>query len=207
MSEVMNEAERAQLEQSLAAAEKAMLAEKRRVVELRKRLSTMAVSDHSLEDWRGNAVHLSELFGDKDDLIVVHNMGKGCRYCTLWADGFESLRPHLENRAAFVVVSPDAASVQEEFARSRGWSFRMLADPDKSFFRSMGFLSEKDSPYPGVSTFRREGESIRRVGKAYFGPGDDFCNVWHFFDLLDPGADGWEPQYRYGEDALAEGGR
>ena len=32
--------------------------------------------------------NLVELFGEKDKLLVIHNMGQGCRYCTLWADGF-----------------------------------------------------------------------------------------------------------------------
>ena len=33
-------------------------------------------------------VRLSELFGEHDDLVIIHNMGASCRYCTLWADGF-----------------------------------------------------------------------------------------------------------------------
>jgi hypothetical protein len=35
------------------------------------------------------------------------------------------------------------------------------------------------------------------VGRAEFGPGDDFCAVWHFFDLLPEGVDGWEPRFAY----------
>ena len=27
--------------------------------------------------------------------------------------------------------------------------------------------------------------------------GDDFCAVWHMFDLLKDGWAGWEPQYSY----------
>jgi predicted dithiol-disulfide oxidoreductase (DUF899 family) len=203
----MNAEDRAALERELAAAEKALLEDKRRVAGLRKRLAAEAVEDCRFQDGAGKSVALSSLFGDKDDLIVVHPMGKGCRYCTLWADGFESLRPHLENRAAFALVSPDPPAQQAEFARSRGWTFPVLSDPDKTFFRAMGFLGEQDLPQPGVSTFRRDGDTLRRVGKAYFGPGDDFCSVWHFFDLLAEGAGDWQPQYRYGEAASAEEGR
>ncbi len=65
-------------------------------------------------------VRLSELFGDKSDLFVIHNMGRGCPYCTMWADGFNGVLPHLEDRAAFVVSTPDAPDVQRGFAEARG---------------------------------------------------------------------------------------
>jgi len=35
------------------------------------------------------------------------------------------------------------------------------------------------------------------VSDASLGPGDDFCSVWHLFNLLPEGPDGWEPQYKY----------
>ena len=50
---------------------------------------------------------LSQLFGAKRDLFVIHNMGRSCVQCTLWADGFNGLYPHIADRAAFVVASPD----------------------------------------------------------------------------------------------------
>jgi hypothetical protein len=30
-----------------------------------------------------------------------------------------------------------------------------------------------------------------------FSPGDDFCNVWHLFDLIAEGASGWLPKFGY----------
>ena len=51
---------------------------------------------------------------------------------------------------------------------------------------------------PGVSVFRKETDgTIYRVSRAEFGPGDNFCAVWHFFDLLPEGIDGWEPKLSY----------
>jgi hypothetical protein len=44
---------------------------------------------------------------------------------------------------------------------------------------------------PGVSVFRREGDSILRVSDTSFSPGDDFCSLWHFFDLLPGGVGDW----------------
>ncbi|MGI9388028.1 MAG: DUF899 family protein, partial [Methyloligellaceae bacterium] len=44
-----------------------------------------AVDDYVFSKVDGT-VRLSELFGNKDDLFVIHNMGASCPYCTLWAD-------------------------------------------------------------------------------------------------------------------------
>ncbi|HJT09252.1 MAG TPA: DUF899 family protein, partial [Candidatus Nitrosotalea sp.] len=56
------------------------------------------VNDYELLDSENRKVNLSKLFGKKKDLIIVHNMGKTCPYCTMWADGFNGLLPHLEDR-------------------------------------------------------------------------------------------------------------
>jgi predicted dithiol-disulfide oxidoreductase (DUF899 family) len=139
---------------------------------------------------------LSELFGDKEYLFVIHNMGAGCRYCTLWADGFNGILPHIENRAAFVVASPDEPAAQQKFSAARGWHFRMVSYRDAAFARDMGYRSD-NGWLPGVSVFRRRGRKIYRVSDTGFGPGDDFCAIWHFFDLLPEGANDWQPQYKY----------
>src|SRR6516164_9513796 len=60
-------------------------------------------------------------------------MGASCPYCTLWADGFNGLLPHIENRAAFVVASPDDPQAQEKFKASRGWRFPMVSHRDSTF--------------------------------------------------------------------------
>jgi predicted dithiol-disulfide oxidoreductase (DUF899 family) len=169
--------------------------QQQRLAELKRRLPREEVRDYALAGWEG-PVKLSELFGSKPDLIVIHNMGTGCRYCTLWADGFNGVRSHLESRAGFVVVSPDKADAQRAFAESRGWKFRMASGQGSTFIEDMGFRGEK-SWRPGVSTFAREGGKIYRVAKASFGPYDPFCGVWHLMGLLQDGEDGWEPQYRY----------
>lgn len=130
--------------------------------------------------------------------MVVHNMGKSCPYCTLWADGFNGVVDHLGNRAPFVVVSPDDPKTQADFRKSRGWKFEMLSAAQSDFTRDMGFAAEDGSPWPGVSTFRKDADGkIYRTAKTWFGPGDDFCAVWHLLELLPEGVDGWEPKYKY----------
>jgi predicted dithiol-disulfide oxidoreductase (DUF899 family) len=163
--------------------------------ELQQSVEPVEVSDYEFSTIEGQ-VRLSELFADKEYLLVIHNMGAGCRYCTLWADGFNGILPHIENRAAFVVASPDDPAAQQKFSTARGWHFRMVSYRDTGFARDMGYRSD-DGWLPGVSVFRKRGRKIYRVSDTSFQPGDDFCAIWHFFDLLPEGAGDWQPQHKY----------
>jgi predicted dithiol-disulfide oxidoreductase (DUF899 family) len=137
---------------------------------------------------------LSDLFGAHDDLLLVHNMGRSCAYCTLWADGFVGSLPHLLRRSAVALLTPDPPDIQRAFAESRGWPFVMVSDPDRDVARALGFATGTQS-LPGVSALHRAVDgSLVRTGRAVFGPGDDYCAVWPLFDLLQGGAGDWGPQ-------------
>ena len=120
---------RSELEREIAAVQEDLDKARRKLVNLRRRLPAEPVRDYELNGADG-PVRLSELFGDGDDLILVHNMGTGCSNCTMWADGFNGEWEHLQSRAAFVVVSPDGPEVQRAFARRRGWRFPMCRGDD-----------------------------------------------------------------------------
>ena len=162
---------------------------------LQKEILPEPVRDHIFETSNGE-VRLSELFGAREDLFVIHNMGTSCPNCTLWADGYNGAYDHLASRAAFVVSSPDPAAVQQKFAASRGWRFPMVSDPEQKFAEAMGYL-ENGTLLPGVSVFKKRNGGIVRVSDTRFSPGDDFCAVWHFIDLIPEGRDGWSPRFKY----------
>ncbi len=192
---------RSELETKIARAQEELNEARRRLVKLRRQLPPEPVRDYVLKNASGPE-RLSEMFGDKDDLILVHNMGEGCSNCTMWADEFNGVCHHLQSRVAFVVVSPDSPSVQGDFARKRGWRFPMYSAEGTTFFRDMGFQWDEEeflSGYqPGVSVFRKkEDGTLVRVAKDFFGPGDLYCGVWHLFDLLPDGAAGWDPLFEY----------
>ena len=154
------------------------------------------VIDYDLVNSENQQIKLSQLFGSKKDLILVHNMGKSCPYCTMWADGLNGLLPHLENRSAFVVSSPDEPSEQKNFSASREWKFKMVSTKGTSFAKDMGF--EQDGmPQPGVSTFYKDGDKIIRVGRDDFGPGDKYCPTFPLFDLLKDGTNNWQAKFDY----------
>lgn len=150
------------------------------------------VADYDLTDWDGRTVPLSTLFDGKDQLVLIHNMGMRCSYCTMWADGFVGILPYIERMAAFVIVSPDDAETQKACSAERGWAFRMVSSKGTSLFDDMGFETADGSLWPGVSTlYKDEDGELRRHSLASFGPGDKFCSVFSFAELLpfsqDPG--------------------
>ncbi|MBZ0188962.1 MAG: DUF899 family protein [Candidatus Obscuribacterales bacterium] len=160
------------------------------------------VEDYGFDSHQGEKTTLRKLFGDKDDLIVIHNMGTHCVYCTMWADGFNGLYDHLSSRAGFVVISNDDVAKQKKFKEARKWRFEMVSSIDTDFFKDMGFLLDSDSPWgkfaPGVSTFKRDKNgTIYKVASSKFGPGDNYCITWDLFDLLEKGVDGWQVKFKY----------
>lgn len=173
------------------------------IAEIRERMRStqVAVEPEEVQDYafavpEGTA-SLSSLFGDKDTLFVIHNMGSGCSSCTMWADGFNGVYHHLRDRAAFVVSSPEAPEEQRNFAASRNWRFPMVSTVGTSFAADMGYRADNGRPLPGVSVFKRRDGRIFRVSDTGFAPGDDFCTVWSLFDLIPEGSAGWRPKFSY----------
>jgi len=179
-----------------------LAAHRREIARLRRQMRAVRreAEPEEVEDYRfrtsDGEVHLSDLLGGKEYLFVIHNMGRSCPNCTMWADGFNGVLSHLEDRAAFVVSSPDDPATQRVIAGERGWNFRMVSHRGSSFAADMGYRSDAGW-LPGVSVFRRVGNRILRVSDSDFDEGDDFCAVWHFLDLLPEGPAGWRAKLSY----------
>lgn len=176
---------------------------RRQIAEIRQKMRTtqasvepQEVADYEFQTIEG-PVLLSDLFGEHADLMVVHNMGSSCPNCTLWADGYNGVHQHVITRSAFAVSSPETPAAQQKFAQSRGWKFRMVSHMGTTFAADMGYRSAHGGWRPGISVFKLAGQKILRVSDAAWSPGDDFCTLWHFFDLLPEGAAGWTPKLSY----------
>lgn len=171
---------------------------KQEIVRLRKALPRMPVPNATLKRLDGMPVTVAELFGTSDELMIVHNMGKGCPYCTLWADHIKGFHEHMSNRAPFVLLTPDAPEVARAFALSRGWTFPIVSGHGTTFIRDMGFEPEPGRPWPGMSTLRKKPDgSIERVAYTHFGPWDDFAGIWPMIAMHDRGIGNWQPKYDY----------
>jgi len=185
------------LKKKIKKIEAKMMKDKAKLAKLRQRLKPELVKDYPLHLASGKSVLLSDLFGTKKELILIHNMGSSCPYCTMWADGFNGLIHHLEDRAAFVIETPEAPKTVSAFQKKRGWKFQMVSSQGSSFRKDMGYFDKEDGYCPGVSTFVKKGGKIYRFSDSIFGPGDNFCAVWDLFDLLPGGSSKWEAKFKY----------
>ena len=153
------------------------------------------VPDYRFASGEGE-VSLLELFAGRDTLLAIHNMGQGCRYCTVWADGFNGFLPHLENAMSVVLLSKDPPELQRRFANERGWRFRLASHGGGAYIREQSVVDGQDN-YPGAVVYRREGDKILRFNACVFGPGDLYCSLWSLLALAGMGAQDWNPQYSY----------
>jgi predicted dithiol-disulfide oxidoreductase (DUF899 family) len=185
-------------EEKIATLEEEIRLKQAELVALRKDHPAERIGNYTLQGESGK-VQLLDLFGDQTDLMVIHNMGSTCPYCTLWADGLNGIVDHLQNRTGLALISPDPVEKQQGFALGRNWRFTMVSADGSTFIQDMGFWNEGwGGAMPGVSTFTRDtAGNITRVAKAVFGPGDAYCPAWHLFDLLADGVKDWQPGFSY----------
>jgi predicted dithiol-disulfide oxidoreductase (DUF899 family) len=157
-------------------------------------------------------VRFSDLFtNDHDTLIVDHLMfapedDKPCIMCSMWADGYNAVTPHILQRANFVLVAKAELSKLRSFAQQRGWDrIRLLSSNDNTFNRDMGMEEEDGGQNPGLSVFTRtaNGEiyhsyTIGAEFDEHNNRGIDlYTPVWNLFDLLPQGRDNWYPSHDY----------
>ena len=59
---------------------------RKEILMLREQLIPERVENYSFTSHEAEGkVYLKDLFGETGELVVIHNMGKKCNYCSLWA--------------------------------------------------------------------------------------------------------------------------
>jgi len=157
---------------------------------------------------------LPELFDGRSQLIVYHFMfvpewEEGCPHCSRWADNFNGIIVHLNQRdVTMVAVSRAAYPKLAAYRKRMGWSFKWVSSSgtDFNFDYNVSFtpdeLARKKAFYnytmqnPDVSD--REGVSVfykdpaGHVFHTYsaYARGIDMLNVdYHYLDLVPKGRD------------------
>lgn len=166
-----------------------------KLAELRRAESAPNIDDYEFQTLAGKT-RLSELFGGREKLLVIHNMGQGCRYCTLWADGLNGVLDHLEDAMAVVLVSKNSPDEQRRMALDRGWRFRMASHGGGKYMTEQCGMAGHAN-MPGAAFYELADGKITRRGRTYFGPGDLYSPVWHLLALGGVGAADWTPQFHY----------
>jgi predicted dithiol-disulfide oxidoreductase (DUF899 family) len=165
------------------------------------------VRNYSFSTLNGES-NLLDFFGKNDKLLVIHNMGEGCRHCTLWADGINAFLPHLESALSVILVSKDDIFTQRKFSNDRGWNFRIASHGGGDYISEQTVLKEYDN-MPGAVVYEREGAKIFRKNDCVFGPGDIYCSMYSLLGLAGIGEANWTPQYAYWQrpEKLDDGGK
>jgi predicted dithiol-disulfide oxidoreductase (DUF899 family) len=206
----------AKLRDELEEAELALRDQREQVAELRRQLPLDTPPEdpvfEEIRDGVRSPVRLSELFQHPDKpLVLMHFMfGKAqehpCPMCTLWADGYDGIAPHLEQRVNFAVLVAGDVGAFAEYARSRGWrNLRLVSATDSDLKQALGFESAEGQQHPGVSVFARTaaGEPAHFYSQcAFFGDrgfrGMDLLSpLWHYLDLTPEGRGDFFPSKRY----------
>ncbi|TMW72801.1 DUF899 domain-containing protein [Alteribacter natronophilus] len=188
-----------ELTEQITRLEREIQQKKNELAQLRRTQPQKEVENAAFLTHQNERVTLEDLFEDKNELILIHHMGKRCSYCSLWSDGFNGIYPHLSQKAAFAVATPDPPDTLDSLRAERGWTFPLVSDGDTPLRSDLGFQVD-DLFYPGVSVFQKTGDGrIVHTNQAMFGPGDDFCSVWHLLDLLPGGRSDFDPAKTHGE--------
>lgn len=156
---------------------------------------------------------LLELFGDSPQLLVYHFMygpdwDEGCPSCSFWADNYNGTLAHLQHRNTRFVLTSRAPIERLEAYRARmGWDVPWYSTLGSSFNYDMGvsFTPEQiesgeplynhgtmpafGEESPGLSAFRRVGDSVYLTYQT-FARGLDMLNgTYHHLDVTSMGRD------------------
>ena len=160
-------------------------------------------------------VKLSELFGDRDTLVVYSfmyapAMAKACPMCTSMLDGLNGNAPHIAQRANLVVIAKSPAARILEFARGRGWSnLRLLSSAGNDYNRDYRGEGPDGAQWPMLNVFVRRRGAIRHFygtellfAKAEPGQNNRHVDMlWPLWNLLDVTPEGrgkdWYPKLQY----------
>ena len=180
-----------QEEQALVDKAKAVAA-KRRTLPLGGELKEDYVFQWANAGKIGETVSFSELFGDKDSLLIYSFMfgpswDKPCPSCTSLMDGFDRTWYQVSRDAAFVALAKAQPARIDEWARERGWTQIPLLSGFESPFQADYKCQEPDDDdmqWPVMLCFTRRDARI-----FHFWSTETMSNhvdtVWPYWNLMD----------------------
>src|SRR5687768_2621869 len=117
------------------------VAARRRTLPLGGQLKEDYVFEWANDDKIGKRVSFSELFGDKDTLLIYSWMfgpswDNPCPNCTSLVDGFDRSWFQVSRHAAFVALAKAPAERINAWAKKRGWSQMALVSGFESPFQA-----------------------------------------------------------------------
>jgi predicted dithiol-disulfide oxidoreductase (DUF899 family) len=168
--------------------------------------------DYVFESSNG-AVHLSQLFGDKDSLVIYSMMfgpqrERACPMCTAMLTSWEGTARNLRERVALAVTARSPIARLLDFKKERGWqNLQIYSDIKGDYTRS--YVSADDGDVPGLTVFTRGNGTVRHFWSGEMSgemadPGQDprgapdLDSLWTILDLTPTGRGAtWYPKLEY----------
>jgi predicted dithiol-disulfide oxidoreductase (DUF899 family) len=157
---------------------------------------------------------LPQIFDGRSQLVVYHFMfhpswSEGCPHCSYWADNFNNIIIHLNQRdVTMVAISKARLEQLEQFKKRMGWNFKWLSSFGNDFNRDchVSFMPEEMAKkqmfynyqmtnFPkeeavGISVFSKGKDNSVFHTYSCYSRGVDMLNVaYHYLDLVPKGRD------------------
>ena len=196
------------------------VAREKEVTRLRDRLSQERrdlpwerVDKSYIFDGPGGRETLADLFAGRSQLVVYHFMfdpdwEAGCPSCSLFADSFNGIVVHLEQRGVtFVAVSRASFSKLDAYRTRMGWSFKWVSSAGSDFNRDYqvsftpqevakgegyyNYVTQRlfGTEMPGASVFYKDPAGVFHTYSTYGRGLDAFMVNYQFLDVLPKGRD------------------
>src|SRR5216684_8542870 len=202
-------------------ARKALLAKEKEFTRLRDQLSrerrelpwVRVDKEYAFEGASGKKT-LTELFEGRGQLIVYHFMfdpswDEGCPSCSFWADNFNGIIVHLNQRDVSLAAISRAPFAQfAAFRKRMGWGFEWVSSFGTGFNTDYHVSSAPEqlaqgevlykhagrktsmSELPGISVFCKAPDGTIFHTYSCYARGLDMLNVaYHYLDLVPKGRD------------------
>jgi len=168
--------------------------------------------DYSFEGENGS-VRLSDLFGDKQSLVLYSMMfgpqrTSACPMCTAMLTSWDGTARNLRERVAIAVTARSPIERLLDFKKERGWrNLPLYSDTQGDYTRT--YVTPDDGDVPGLNIFTRRDGAIHHFWAGEMSgemadPGQDprgapdLDPLWTIFDLTPDGrGDNWYPKLEY----------
>jgi predicted dithiol-disulfide oxidoreductase (DUF899 family) len=203
------------------AARKALLVKEKKFTHLREQLAQqrrqlpwVKVEKEYIFDGPKGRETLSDLFDEKSQLVVYHFMfgpdwEEGCSHCSFWADHYDGMGVHLNQRdVSFVAVSRAPLAEILPFKKRMGWGFKWVSSFGGDFnydfhvafrpediekgavFYNYETVAMDMTDREGISVFYKDKKGDLFHTYATFARGIDMVNTtYQILDLVPKGRD------------------
>ena len=148
---------------------------------------------------------LSDLFDGRSQLIVYHFMfgpdwNAGCPHCSHWADSFNGIIVHLNQRdVTMVAVSRAPLAKLDGYRKRMGWTFKWVSslESDFNFDFNVSFTPAEVAAKDAMRNFKRQDPKVsEREGVSVFFK-DETGTVFHTYSTYERGIDMLSTDYNY----------